>query len=90
MTPEQLEQFIRKKTDEIREHVDSVMVLVTVEAEDGSSETVDIACGAGNTMAIYGHLKSYLLRSDERSKVRLRRQLEEQEEDDEDYGEEKV
>ena len=84
VTEEELHIFIRAKTDEIREHVDSVIIFCTLESDEGDCATIDIACSGGNTMANYGHVKQWIKRTDERQNIRLRRQMEE--EDDDDFG----
>ena len=68
MSEEGDEKLVRKVVDELIEHFDTCTVLVTRHDQAALNGTESIVMGAGNWFARYGHIRSWLLRQEEKSK----------------------
>lgn len=66
------EELLRKHVEQLGEHFDAVTILCTRHEQGTEDGTVQISDGCGNWFARYGHIREWLLRSEERSRKHIR------------------
>jgi hypothetical protein len=59
MTRPELEKLVETHVLALREHVDSVRIFVTLDSDDGLSETIAVDCGRGNMYAQLGQVREF-------------------------------
>ena len=62
-------EMVKKATQSLGEHFDSVLILTTRHDPTTEGGTTNINYGCGNWFARYGQVREYLIKCDERTKV---------------------
>lgn len=65
MTKEELRDLVELHVAQLREHVDSVRIFVTVDPEEGTHVTRHADLGSGNIYAQLGQVKDWIVGMDE-------------------------
>lgn len=67
-------EMVKKATESLGEHFDSVLILTTRYDPAAADGTVNINYGCGNWFARYGQCREYLIKCDERTKVAVQKE----------------
>jgi hypothetical protein len=79
MTGPEEDALILKALDMLAEHFDTVQILCTRMADDGTGDTLQFAHGRGNWCARRGQAREWLIASEERVKHEMRAMLDKEE-----------
>lgn len=67
-------EMVKKATQSLGEHFDSVVILATRYDPAGANGTVHFDYGCGNWFARYGQVREYLIKCDERTKFAVQKE----------------
>jgi hypothetical protein len=65
-------EMVKKASEKLGEHFDTVLILTTRYDPATADGTVNINYGCGNWFARYGQVREYLIKCDERTRCQVR------------------
>lgn len=70
MNIKELNDLLYEEAQKMGEHFDSIQMIATLKDEDGNTQIH--ACGAGNFYARAGSAREWLIREEERCRIKVR------------------